>query len=63
MFCKGIDIPHLDNIINFSFPSNPKTFVHRIGRVSRIEGRYGRAFALVGRDELPYMAEFYFYVG
>ncbi len=59
---RGIDIPLLNNVINYSFPSLPKLFVHRVGRAAR-QGRPGIAFSFVAPDELPYMMDLYTYLG
>lgn len=59
---RGIDIPLLDNVINYNFPSKPKLFVHRVGRVARA-GRSGNAFSLVGPDEIPYLIDLHLFLG
>ena len=53
---RGIDIPLLDNVINFNFPSQAKLFVHRVGRVARA-GRKGTAYSLVANDEMAYFID------
>eukprot|EP00698_Gefionella_okellyi_P025132 TRINITY_DN9084_c0_g1_i1.p1 TRINITY_DN9084_c0_g1~~TRINITY_DN9084_c0_g1_i1.p1 ORF type:complete len:840 (+),score=236.49 TRINITY_DN9084_c0_g1_i1:26-2521(+) len=58
---RGIDIPLLDNVINFDFPTTPKLFVHRVGRVAR-QGRPGRAFNLATQEEYPFMVELYLFL-
>ncbi|XP_022102786.1 ATP-dependent RNA helicase DDX54-like [Acanthaster planci] len=59
---RGIDIPMLDNVINYNFPGKPKLYVHRVGRVARA-GRSGRSFSLVGPDELPYLLDLHVFLG
>ncbi|XP_038052090.1 ATP-dependent RNA helicase DDX54-like [Patiria miniata] len=59
---RGIDIPMLDNVINYNFPGKPKLYVHRVGRVARA-GRSGRSFSLVGPDELPYLLDLHLFLG
>ena len=59
---RGIDIPMLDNVINYNFPSKPKLFVHRVGRVARA-GRSGTAYSLLSPDELPYLLDLHLFLG
>ncbi len=43
---RGIDISHLTHVINFDFPMDAETYVHRTGRTGRA-GRTGTAISLV----------------
>lgn len=59
---RGIDIPLLDNVINYDFPGKAKLFVHRVGRAARA-GRSGCAYSLVSMDELPYLIDLQMFLG
>jgi ATP-dependent RNA helicase DDX54/DBP10 len=59
---RGIDIPLLDNVINFDFPAQPKLFVHRAGRVARA-GRTGTAYSFVSPEEMPYLLDLLLFLG
>jgi len=59
---RGIDVPLLNNVINFHFPSSPKLFVHRCGRAAR-QGRIGFALSLVEPDEMPYVCDVTSFLG
>jgi len=57
----GIDIPLLDNIINYDFPYRINLFILRAGRVAR-SGRRGRCFSLVSREDIPFMLDIQLYL-
>uniref|UniRef100_A0A1I8B6Z1 RNA helicase n=1 Tax=Meloidogyne hapla TaxID=6305 RepID=A0A1I8B6Z1_MELHA len=50
---RGVDIPLLDYAINWHFPSRPKLFVHRVGRVARA-GKTGTSISFIEPDEMAY---------
>ncbi|KAG0665688.1 ATP-dependent RNA helicase dbp10 [Monosporozyma unispora] len=53
---RGVDIPMLPYVINYSLPSSSKIFVHRVGRTARA-GNKGWAYSIVSENELPYLLD------
>lgn len=58
---RGIDIPLLDNVINWDFPPKPKLFVHRVGRAARA-GRTGTAFSFVTSEDMPHVLDLHLFL-
>lgn len=47
---RGLDIPHIEHVINYDMPQCPEDYIHRIGRTGR-NGKEGEAVNLLtGRD-------------
>ena len=46
LLARGIDVPHVDHVINFDLPFQAEDFLHRIGRTARA-GRMGNAITFV----------------
>lgn len=59
---RGIDIPILANVINYDFPSQPKVFVHRVGRTARA-GQRGWSYSLVRDTDAPYLLDLQLFLG
>ncbi|KAI0699545.1 DEAD-domain-containing protein [Cytidiella melzeri] len=59
---RGIDIPVLENVVNFDFPHGARVFVHRVGRTARA-GRQGWAWSFVTHTELPYLLDLQLFLG
>jgi superfamily II DNA/RNA helicase len=43
---RGLDVPHIEHVINYDLPQNPEDYIHRIGRTARA-GAEGSAVAFV----------------
>jgi ATP-dependent RNA helicase DDX54/DBP10 len=55
-------MPHINHVINYDFPSQPKIFVHRVGRTARA-GRKGWAYSLCRHVDLPYLIDLQMFLG
>ncbi len=47
---RGLDIPHIEHVINYDLPQCPEDYIHRIGRTARA-GAEGSALCLVSPEE------------
>ena len=43
---RGIDVPHIEHVINYDLPQAPEDFIHRIGRTARA-GSVGEALSFI----------------
>ncbi|KAF8588660.1 ATP-dependent RNA helicase DBP10 [Ramaria rubella] len=59
---RGIDIPVLENVVNYDFPQGARVFIHRVGRTARA-GRKGWAWTFVTHTELPHMLDLQLFLG
>ncbi len=47
---RGLDIPHIEHVINYDLPQCPEDYIHRIGRTARA-GAEGSALCLVSSED------------
>ena len=59
---RGIDIPVLENVVNYDFPHGSRVFVHRVGRTARA-GRKGWAWSFITHQELPHLLDLQLFLG
>ncbi len=59
---RGIDIPLLKYVINYTLPASSKLFVHRVGRTARA-GNTGFAYSIVTPNEVPSLVEMELFLG
>ena len=53
---RGLDISELSHVINYDVPTEPESYVHRIGRTGRA-GHEGVALTFCQADEVPYLRD------
>ncbi len=47
---RGLDISHVEQVINMELPESPQLLTHRVGRTGRM-GRQGQAITLLSRED------------
>lgn len=47
---RGLDIPHIEHVINFDLPQSPEDYIHRIGRTARA-GAEGEALCFISQAD------------
>lgn len=47
---RGLDIPHIEHVINYDLPQCPEDYIHRIGRTGR-NGSEGKAVCFISPDD------------
>ena len=47
---RGLDISHVEQVINMELPESPQLLTHRVGRTGRM-GREGQAITLLSRED------------
>ena len=65
LFTRGIDIQSVNVVINFDFPKNSETYLHRIGRSGRYWiinilkrfGHLGLAINFITDDDKDYLVQ------
>lgn len=59
---RGLDIPHVDVVLNFDIPTHSKDYIHRVGRTARA-GRAGKSITFVTQYDVELYQRIEFLIG
>jgi ATP-dependent RNA helicase DDX47/RRP3 len=59
---RGLDIPHVDVVINYDIPTHSKDYIHRVGRTARA-GRSGKSVTFVTQYDIELYQRIEFLIG
>jgi ATP-dependent RNA helicase RhlE len=59
---RGVDIPHVEYVVNYDLPEQAENYVHRIGRTGR-GGDKGNAITFCSEQEKELLEEIEYYLG
>lgn len=59
---RGLDIPHVDVVINYDIPTHSKDYIHRVGRTARA-GRSGKSITFVTQYDVELYQRIEFLIG
>ena len=62
IFFRGLDIPHVDIVINYDIPTHSKDYIHRVGRTARA-GRSGKSITFVTQYDIELYQRIEFLIG
>lgn len=59
---RGLDVPSVNWVIQYDFPTKPKIFIHRSGRTARA-GLSGNTISMIATNETMYILDLLLYIG
>jgi ATP-dependent RNA helicase DeaD len=54
---RGLDVPHVEHVINFDMPMAFEEYIHRIGRTNRQSGLEGSILNFITQNDIPIAVE------
>lgn len=53
---RGLDIPHIEHVINYDLPQSPEDYIHRVGRTARAGSDGAALNLLTAKDDEKWVA-------